>query len=138
MIKPSSVAAAAAFASLGLASHAMAACAGNSLNQTQLASLLSSNTVCAVRAAEKWQELHASGGDLIDYKRGPADRVDPSERVGSWSIVGNGSNATVVYNYGSGGIFTYSVFSVSGNNYSFCAGAAELPVTVKAGGGACP
>ena len=144
MFKPQTVAAAAAFACLGLAFPAQAACtgptAGPSLNQTQLTALLTGNTVCAMRSTDRWQELHVSGGDLIDFKRGPGHAVDPSESVGRWSIVGTGGNATVLYNYGgSGGTFTFQVFAVSGNAYSFCAaGAAELPVTVKPGGGACP
>ena len=141
MFKPQTVAAAAAFACLGLASPAQAACTGSpSLNQTQLDALLADNTICAVRNADRWQELHVRGGDLIDFKRGPGHAVDPSESVGRWSIVGTGANARVFYNYGAGGgSFTFQVFAVGGNAYSFCAaGAAELPVTVKPGGGACP
>lgn len=138
MTHPLSLAAAAMFASFGLVQSATAACTGTSLNQTQLGSLLTGNTVCAIRVNDRWQELHVNGGDLIDFKRGPGHPVDPSESVGRWSIVGNGASATVVYNYGGGGTFTFRVFSVAGNSYSFCDGAAELPATVITGGGPCP
>jgi hypothetical protein len=120
-----------------LGGEAIAACTGNSLNQTQLATALTGNTACAVRGNDRWQELHQSGGALIDYKRGPSDNVDPSKQVGTWSIVGTGTNARVSYNYGTGGTFTYQVFSNGGSSYSFCNGT-ELLVSIKAGGGACP
>jgi hypothetical protein len=132
------LAATALLGSLGISSVSSAACTGGSLNQTQLAALLTGNTVCAVRGSERWQELHLAGGSVVDFKRGPADPVDPSETVGTWSIIGTGTNATVQYNYGSGGTYTYTVFSNGGTSYSFCAGATDLVVTVKAGGGACP
>ena len=138
MIKLSSVANAWIFGCLLLSGEAMAACTGSSLNQSQLGLALSGNTVCAIRNSDRWQELHQAGGALIDYKRGAGDPVDPSETVGNWSIAGNGTNATVVYNYGSGGTFTFQVYLNSGNSYSFCVGLTDLPVTIKNGGGACP
>lgn len=138
MTNPLSLAAAAVFASFGLVHSAMAACTGSSLNQTQLSTLLTGNTVCAVRLTDRWQEQHVSGGNLIDYKRGPGHPVDPSESVGRWSILGSGANATVVYNYGGGGTFTFRVFAVAGNSYSFCDGAIELPATILNGAVPCP
>ena len=124
---------------LALAGEAMAACTGPALNQAALVTALTGNTVCAVRGADRWQELHQAGGDLIDFKRGPSDRVDPSEKVGTWSITANpsGNSASVVYNYGSGGTYTYSVRSNGGTSYSFC-GVQNIDVVIKAGGGACP
>lgn len=138
MIKASYVASTLVLGCLWLSSEAIAGCSSAPLNQSQLLVVLSNNTVCAVRGSDRWQELHQSGGALIDYKLGPGHPVDPSETVGSWSIVGTGANATVVYNYGSGGTYTYKVYPNGGNNYSFCVGATELLATVKTGGGTCP
>lgn len=45
-------------------------------------------TVCVSRGAERWQEYHASGGDLIDYKRGRDHPTDPTKKVGTWSVTG--------------------------------------------------
>ena len=138
MVKPSSVVNAWMSGLLLVGGEAMAACSGTPLTQSQLTLILTSNTVCAVRSSERWQELHQTGGALIDFKLGPGHPVDPSETVGSWSIGGN-SVATVVYNYGSvGGTYSYQVYPNGGNNYSFCAGSTDLPTTIKAGGGACP
>lgn len=121
-----------------LSGQAIAACSGASLNQTQLGNLLTGNTVCASRGSDRWQTLHQSGFDLIDFKLGPNHAVDPSKKVGTWSIGGSGSNRTIIYNYGSGGSFAYTVRSNGGNSYSYCVGTAELVVTVKTGGGSCP
>ncbi|MDL2336217.1 MAG: hypothetical protein QFE16_00095 [Pseudomonadota bacterium] len=91
---------------------------------TDLASLLGNKTVCAsVSAKERWQELHGGnttgGGLLTDYKRGPSDSVDKSKVVGSWSIVGNGANTKVHYDYGAGGTYEYTVCQ-SGSTLNFC------------------
>jgi hypothetical protein len=119
--------------------EAIAACNGPALTQAALVTALTGNTVCAMRGADRWQELHQAGGNLIDYKRGPADKIDPSEKVGTWSITANpaGNNANVVYNYGAGGTYTYSVRSNGGNSYSFCGGP-NIDVMIKPGGGPCP
>ena len=60
---------------------------------TKIAALLGGKTVCAsLSATEQWQEYHVgnstAGGDLIDYKKGPSDAVDPTEKVGTWSTTG--------------------------------------------------
>ena len=136
-IKPSALANTVLLGCLALSGHAMAACTGTAINQTALTAALSGNTVCAARTPDRWQEFHQTGGVLIDYKRGPADKIDPSEPVGTWSITGNGSNATVVYNYGAGGTFSYSVRSNGGASYSFC-GVQNFEVTVLNGQVACP
>jgi hypothetical protein len=107
---------------------AFAACPGSALDNTAITNLLStgSATVCVVGGGD-WesQELHAAGGNLIDFKKGASDAVDPSEVVGSWSINGN----QVTYNYGSGGTYSYTVSSNGGSSYSFC-GATDVDVTV--------
>lgn len=89
-----------------------------------IATLLGNKTVCAsLSTSERWQEYHAgtttAGGTLTDYKKGPNDPVDPSEVVGSWSTTGEGANARVIYNYGSGGTYQYEVCQ-AGASVSFC------------------
>ena len=137
-ITPSALANTVLLGCLALSGHAMAGCTtGTAINQTMLATVVSGNTVCAARTPDRWQEYHRVGGDLIDYKLGPANTIDPSEKVGTWSITGTGSNATVVYNYGAGGTYSYSVRSNGGLSYSFC-GVENFEVTVQLGQVACP
>ncbi len=125
-----------AVACLCLSGQAMAACTGAPMAEAALRSVLSGNTVCAIRGAESWQELHQAGGALVDYKRGPTDRVDPSEQVGTWSIASNGQ---ITYNYGPGSSYRFSVRAIAGSSYSFCGiGTPDIDVTVKLGGGRCP
>jgi hypothetical protein len=82
-----------------------------------LSTLISGNTVCATRGADRWQEQHRTGGQLWDYKKGPTDPVDPTTQVGTWSISGN----NVTYSYmGEGPVPSYT-YSVHGSGtYSFC------------------
>jgi hypothetical protein len=122
---------------LTLSGQAFAACNGNSLNQAQLEAQIVGNTVCATRGNDRWQEYHAGNGDLIDFKLGANHPVDPSKKVGTWSIAGTGGNTLMRYNYGSGGTYDYEVFSNGGGSYSFCSGG-ELAVTVIGGQSACP
>jgi hypothetical protein len=104
----------------GGAAYAQGACpcggAGTRLAEPALSTLLAGKTVCAKVGNEAWQEFHsgstAAGGQLIDYKRGPGHPVDPSEVVGSWSVVGSAGAKTgwrVRYDYGSGGAYEYAV-----------------------------
>lgn len=92
---------------------ASAACQGSPV----AASALEGKTVCVTKGNDRFQEYHQAGGDLIDYKLGPprAGNVDPMKKVGTWRA--DGTN--VIYNYGAGGIFTYSVFR-SGNSSNYC------------------
>ncbi len=116
--------------------QAAAGCSGTALDETQLNTTFSNNTVCAMRGADRWQEYHRVGGDLIDFKMGPSHAVDPSKKVGTWSVTGSGTAARLAYDYGSGGSYTYQVFDNNGT-YSFCNGS-EMVVTVRSGQGACP
>jgi hypothetical protein len=89
----------------------------------EIATLLGGQTVCAsLSATEQWQEYHSTDGTLTDYKKGPTDPIDPSKVVGSWSAVGNGVNAHVAYNYGSGGTYQYEVCKGTTGNVLFCGG----------------
>jgi hypothetical protein len=95
--------------------------AARTADATALTSLLSNKMVCASVGGEAWQEWHngSSSGPLVDYKRGPGDRSDPSSPVGTYTV---NSNNTVTYNYaGGGGSYTYDVCLVStSNTYTFC------------------
>ena len=129
-----------ALAGLSTAGQAIAACpngGGGYLNQTQLRSAFEGKTVCASRGSDRWQEFHQAGGTLIDYKMGPNHKVDPSKTVGSWAVDGTGSNARMVYNYGSGGTYSYRVHDNGAGSYSFCSGTQEHGATVKAGQTSC-
>lgn len=61
-------------------------------DSAQISRLLSNNTVCTSDS----QEQHLSNGELWDYKKGPSDLIDPTSKVGTWSV----SNDQVQYNYG--------------------------------------
>ncbi len=98
--------------------------ASNRLNQTELSTILSGKTVCASLGSDKWQEYHAPGGNLIDWKKGPSDPVDPTKQVGTWSITGSGNNAVVNHSYG-GTTYSFAVYANKQGNsfiapFDFC------------------
>lgn len=110
-------------------------CAGGTvLNATQIGQTLANQRVCATlvtgSVTERWAELHQSagagasaGGNVVDYKKGPTDPVDPSKIMGTWSIVGPQSGGPLVrYNYGAGGTYDYTVCQQNGNLH-FCGAA---------------
>lgn len=123
---------------------------GTPLSQTQISGLLSNRYACVGSSpTATWNELH-SGGQVLDYKLGPASPTDPSDTsshpTGTYAVSGLGSpdtTGTVTYNYGSGGTYGYNVygnqsgavpFNATGT-YSFCGisgGAPTLLVTVSA------
>jgi hypothetical protein len=120
---------------LGLAasSQAHAACpcpAADVLRPGELTTLLNGNTVCAIFGSERWQEWH-SGSAILELGNNPA-----GENVGSWTTSDNGSNTKVVYNYGTGGTFSYSVCQ-QGSNYDFCGAKNVTNASVKPGKGGC-
>lgn len=107
----------------GISGQAMADCNNDTkVTGRKLENLISGNTVCATRGAEKWQEQHRAGSALWDYKKGPTDKVDPSKQVGTWDIASN----EVIYSYTGGGSYVYSVHGPVGGLYSFCSGGAEI------------
>jgi len=124
----------------GFSPSVLAGCSTGRVNEPALTTLLKDNTVCVppgtVPTMEA-QELHQSGGKLIDYKRGPSDKVDPSAEVGTWTVTGSNRGAFVTHNYGNGRIYTYSVYNNGDGTHSFCSGGAEIKAKIKLGGGAC-
>lgn len=143
-------------AGIALASFSGAATAGCSASPVNtvvtLANLLRCNTVCvpdpAAPANWKWQEFHKAAdctrdtgsttGELWDYKEG-TNPMDPSEKVGTWTVSGtaSGSRAQVVHDYGAGQIYRYSVYNNGNGTISFCSGAPEITATIKTGQVAC-
>lgn len=115
---------------LCVGSGAWAACAGSPTP----AAALEGNTLC-VGSAPNWenQEQLRTGGQLWDYKRGPAHPTDPSAQLGTWSTSGN----TVTFNYGASA-YTFTVYQ-SGSNVCLSNGSVDVNGTVKAGtAGGCP
>lgn len=97
---------------------------GSRLNQTQLSSTLSGKLVCASKIGaltgnDRWAEEHRTTGELWEQGKGTTSTVHPPTKVGTWSIVGTGSNAAVQYNYSGGTTYTWSVFNSSGT-LTFC------------------
>ena len=122
------------------ASQALAACPTTNLaSRVDMKNLLSGNYACATRGTETWNELHqASGfsGNVQDYRKGPADRVDPSSIVGSYTLnTGTTGNPdTITYTYPpSGGTYTYVVTPAAQTPgiYTFCNVSTGELVTVK-------
>lgn len=123
----------------GIAGEAMAACIpATQVTGTALSTLVSGNTVCAMRGGEKWQEQHLQNGTLWDYKKGANDPVDPTKQVGTWTIAAD----AVTYAYTGGPSYTYSVYNDGGGTYSFCTapnGSAVVSgATFKTGATGCP
>ena len=134
----------AAIAGSLVSGQAIAACTDTRLNPDAIRALLGGNTVCVPAVTVDpmtWQELHTTGGALIDYKRGPNPGPDQSKDVGRWSVNGNGvGNATVTHTYsGGGGSYIYSVHGTGavGTIHSFCRGGTAIDAKVQLGGGAC-
>ena len=106
-----------------------------------LQNLLRDKTVCAQRGNERWQEYHNSNGQLVDYKLGPGNAVDPSEQVGTWSAT-NGDAAVASYNYGAGGTYAFVVCAVptvaNATSYTFIGPSTITGATLRAGQTSCP
>jgi hypothetical protein len=129
---------------VGLVGQSLAqlACPAGTTRVTQLQQLVGGNTVCAVRGADQWQEFHqgASGGALIDFKKGPTDPVDPTATVGTWSAQ-NGANSSLTHTYTDGSSFAWLVCQVTPTTYTFVSlgGAGTITgATIRVGQGACP
>ena len=146
-MRPLILAASVSIVLTGVAGEAAAACAAPSVRvNTTLAlnTLLTGNTVCVPATPVPdmtWQELHQSGGALVDFKRGPSSTTDPSERVGTWTIIGSDLRGFFVkHDYsGGGGSYSYSVWRNADGTHSFCstAGNPEIVAKIKSGGNGC-
>ena len=141
-MKPIILAAFAGMTLAGLPALSLAACAAPServATTGAMRSLLQGNTVCVPAVTQptmEAQELHEPGGALVDYKRGPTDKVDPSKQVGSWTVTG-GRSAFVTHNYGGGVQYTYAIWNNNDGTHSFCSANPEVRARIKSGGGPC-
>ena len=130
---------------VGLSGEAAAQACNHQQSIAVLSTLLQAKTVCAALAADRWQEYHATGGALFDWKRGPGHPVDPREQVGTWSItsvtVGNTTREQVTHAYTGGSSFRYRVCLV-GATYTFqqvSPGSTTITgATILSGSVACP
>lgn len=126
---------------MGLAttSQAQVSCpcgGGTRMSDTQISNILGGNTVCAILISERWQEYHtgnstSTSGDVLELGDNPN-----GEAVGGWSVSGPVENATVTYNYGTGGSYTYAVCDQN-PNYHFCGIKNVTNALVKPGKGGC-
>jgi hypothetical protein len=93
------------------------ASATRTADQAALVALLTNKMVCGNVGNEVWQEWHngTSAGQIVDYKLGPSNAVDPSTQVGTYSVANN----TVTYNYTGGGSYSYEVCQGAAS-YTFC------------------
>lgn len=110
------------------------------LSDLQMEALLGNSMACYPQAAPyENQEYHTGStssptGNIIDYKKGPNDPVDPSKLIGTYNITtttGRGAHAIIVYTYtgSSPTSFTYTVWGpepASTNLYDFCVGLTPL------------
>lgn len=132
------------FAAASAQAQTTCACSGGPLlNAGQLNSTLLGNTVCVSDGAGGWtsQEQHRSGSQLWDYKRGSPHATDETRQVGTWNILGSGSNSRVEYIYNQftpNATHEFRVCRVGTTaTYGFCPGTTSttpaLFATVKAG-----
>lgn len=125
---------------LAASAQSTCTCSGQQrLTGNALSTKLSGNTVCVAKSGGGWeaQEQHQTNGDLVDYKRGPGHAVDPTKKVGTWSIAAN----QVSYTYTGGAPISFSVCDAGGNAIGFCGNggtAVTVSATVKTGQSSCP
>ncbi len=121
--------------------ESIAACTGAPLTEVALTGLIEGNTVCAsIPGGDEWREQHRiTNNELWDYKKGPGDPVDPTEKVGTWSI-GGGRMPSVTYTYTGGGNYTYLVYGsgLLGDPHSFCGSVEIHNAYFKSGETSCP
>jgi hypothetical protein len=126
------------------AGQAMAACpTTGTATAANISALVSGKYACAMRGDEQWNLLHQGTGfgpaNLQDYKKGPSDPVDPSEVVGTYTIVAGsgGSPDTIRYDYGGGGAYTFVVTpnASTAGTYTYCdtATSGTTAVTISPG-----
>lgn len=125
---------------------------GSKLSPSQIRSIINGKYACAnLSTTQHWNEVHtgsgfANSGQVLDYKQGPGHPTDPSDTVahptGTYSVSQAGADiGQVVYNYGAGGTYGYTVRANLGSTppslglYSFCTtgGGINIAVTMSAG-----
>lgn len=128
----------------GVPTAASAGCAAPSVRvptKAAMTTLLEGNTVCVPASNQpvmEAQEEHRAGGALWDYKRGPGHAVDPTTRIGTWTVGGtDGRGVFVRYDYTGGSSYTYAVWNNGNGTHSFCSTTTEVLVRIKAGPGPC-
>ena len=130
---------------VGLSGEAAAQACNHNASIAVLSTLLQDKTVCAALAPDRWQEYHAAGGALFDWKRGPGHPVNPREQVGTWSItsvtVGRNTREHVTHRYG-GRSYEYRVCLTGPSTYTFgqvSPGSTSITgATILSGSVACP
>lgn len=120
-----------------LATNCSASAGYTQITGSGLRTVLSGKTACKSNGSDwEWQEYHSSSGNLVDWKKGPSDPIDPSTTVGFW-LVTAGTKSTAKYTYGSN-VYNYNVWhNTSNNTYDFCGASTITGVTLKAGQVAC-
>lgn len=132
---------------IGWSGAAQAACngIGNALSTAEMQTELVGNTVCEADSKGGWinqVQQRGSGltGELWDYKQGPAHRMDPTQRVGTWTISSikdkNGKEVSglVTYHYGGAGGYEAS-FTLHrlGQKLAFCENGQQRNYPIKKG-----
>ncbi|MFZ2974485.1 MAG: hypothetical protein WA049_17785 [Ferribacterium limneticum] len=111
------------------------------MNETQINDALGGKTVCArigtTNENERWQEFHAVTpigltGVLSELGNSPSGEV-----VGTWRISGTGVSAQVIYDYGTGGTYAYSVCQQA-SDIHFCGATNVTNATTIIGSVPCP
>jgi hypothetical protein len=115
-----------------VAARAEADCTNNPLSGSDMNALFSppAKIICGrpgaaypggANSTDRWQEEHRSGGQLWDFKLGDNNPVDARAQVGTWSQ----SGVNLTHSYTGGPSYTWRLFLISGNTYSFCSGSSE-------------
>lgn len=120
----------------GFSPSVLAGCSTGRVNEPALTCLLKDSTVFVppvIGDPMTSQEVHQSGGKLVDLKRGTGHLVDPTKEVGTWKVVGSNRGAFVTYDYGNGKIYTYSVYNNGDGTHSFCSSNPEIRAKIAGG-----
>jgi hypothetical protein len=123
------------------AGRAIAACTPPFMTAVQIQTLLAGNTACIGHTPNaEWSEWHNGGasGNVVDWKLGASNPVDPTKTVGTFLITTSITAGTVKYTYDSQS-YTYFVQQGASNPYTFCntGGSPSFAVMVNPGQGPC-
>ena len=107
------------------------------LSDSDIAALLVGATACYPASAPFTNQEYLSGamsGTITDYKKGPADPIDPSANIGTYGIAG-GVSGQITYSYTGGPSYTYSVFGPTSGIYDFCPSGSPPPIQIRVASG---